>query len=121
MGEDNPRFKPKCPGSARSNQPKPREFNCPSCGAAVEIWSDEVRGTCPKCGRFVFASSVPVCIEWCPAAQECMGDVLDVKKIKAEALMKVKAEEKPEHVEKIIKMVREGRVCNHWNEMKKKE
>jgi len=117
MEEHKP--KPKCPGSFNSTQPAPRQFNCPSCGTAVEIWSDEVRGTCPACGRFVFASSVPVCVEWCSAAEQCLGDVLDVKKIKAEALKRAKAEGDPERVEKIIRMVKEGPVCKHREKMRK--
>lgn len=109
--------KPKCPGSLRAAQAKPREVKCPSCRAVVEIWSDEIKADCKKCGRFVFASSIPVCVEWCSAAEKCLGDVLDVKKIKAEALERARSEESPEKVERIMQMVKEGPVCIHWREI----
>jgi len=111
------RQKPKCPGSLRSQQAAPREVGCPSCGNVVEIWSDEIKATCKKCGRFVFVDKVPICVEWCSAAEECLGDVVDVKKIKAEALARAKAEGNPERVRQIIEMVKAGPVCLHWRNL----
>lgn len=113
---DNP--KPKCPGSLRSALAKPCEVKCPACGSSIEIWSDEIKATCAKCGRFVFASAVPVCVVWCGAAEECLGDVLDVKKIKAEALECARREESGEKVERIMEMVKAGPVCAHRREIK---
>ena len=53
----------------------------------------------------------------CIAAEECLGDVVDVKKIKAEALARAKAEGSPEKVRRIIEMVEAGPVCLHWRNL----
>lgn len=47
---------------------------CPNCGAAVEIFSDEMRVKCHKCGKYVHREKVPSCIEWCTSARECLGE-----------------------------------------------
>jgi len=43
----------KCPGPERTAPPKPEIFLCSNCGAEVEIWTDEKRRKCPKCGEVV--------------------------------------------------------------------
>jgi hypothetical protein len=40
----------------------------------VEIWSDEIRGTCSACGKTVFREGVPSCVEWCKYGKECIGE-----------------------------------------------
>jgi len=47
---------------------------CPNCGAEVEIFSDEMRVKCHKCGKYVRREKVPSCIEWCSSARECLGE-----------------------------------------------
>ena len=47
-----------CPGSKLLRQPKPESVACASCGTEVEIWSDEIKGTCPGCGKTVFKDGV---------------------------------------------------------------
>ena len=39
------------PGARFLRQPRPEMFECPDCGEEVEIWSDEIRGTCSACGK----------------------------------------------------------------------
>ena len=39
----------KCPGAKTFIQPKPELIPCSFCGEEVEIWTDEVKATCPKC------------------------------------------------------------------------
>ncbi|MBN1836139.1 MAG: hypothetical protein JW820_09840 [Spirochaetales bacterium] len=62
-----------CPGARFLRQPRPEMFECPDCGAEVEIWSDEIRGTCSSCGRHVFREGLPSCVQWCKYAKECVG------------------------------------------------
>lgn len=99
----------RCPGSFRSALPQPMEKTCPRCGAEVEIWSDEEMVYC-ECGTPVFREAVPRCVEWCPAAEECIGHILDVRKIRHQAKKRVRAEERPEFVEETCKRIRSALV-----------
>ncbi|MEE9487932.1 MAG: hypothetical protein V3W00_04400 [Candidatus Brocadiales bacterium] len=83
--------KVRCPGSMKSTAPEIIERDCPKCGNTVEMFADEEKTDC-KCGNTVFKSKVPTCVEWCSAAEECLGDVIDVKKVKAEAKKRAVAE-----------------------------
>ncbi len=40
----------------------------------MEIWSDELKAQCSKCGATVFGEDTPSCIEWCRYAKECVGE-----------------------------------------------
>ncbi|MFH1003501.1 MAG: hypothetical protein V1780_05085, partial [Chloroflexota bacterium] len=62
-----------CPGSRTIREPVPDEIKCPQCGGEVEIWTDELKATCPNCGHKVFREARVSCIDWCPHAQECVG------------------------------------------------
>jgi predicted RNA-binding Zn-ribbon protein involved in translation (DUF1610 family) len=63
-----------CPGSKFLRQPKPEIFTCPSCGDEVEIWSDELKGRCPSCGRTVMKDKVMSCLDWCAYGKDCVGE-----------------------------------------------
>ncbi len=63
-----------CPGSLEIRRPYPEEVECIFCGSTVEIWSDEVETRCDNCGRTVTREMKPTCLEWCPAARECVGE-----------------------------------------------
>ncbi|OGS44290.1 MAG: phosphohydrolase [Elusimicrobia bacterium RIFOXYD2_FULL_34_15] len=63
----------KCPGQSSRNI-KVSIHICPSCGQEVEMFSDELRVKCSKCGKFVIKEKIPSCIEWCKAARECLGE-----------------------------------------------
>ena len=63
----------KCPGSGPIRDPYPEEINCPSCGQAVEIWSDEAEVRCAACGGIVSREIAPSCLEWCAHGRECVG------------------------------------------------
>ncbi len=63
-----------CPGSGNIRTPIPSLIKCPGCGEEVEIWSDELKAKCTKCGATVFKENVPSCIEWCQSAKECIGE-----------------------------------------------
>ena len=64
----------KCPGAAKIRTPIPAYKKCPDCGEEVEIWSDELKAKCTKCGAMVFREDTPSCIEWCKYAKECIGE-----------------------------------------------
>ncbi|ODS39343.1 MAG: hypothetical protein A7316_05760 [Candidatus Altiarchaeales archaeon WOR_SM1_86-2] len=64
----------KCPGASNIIRPKPGYVKCPGCGIEVEIWSDELKGECRKCGKTVFKEETPSCMQWCKYARECVGE-----------------------------------------------
>ncbi len=63
-----------CPGAGRIRQPAPELFDCPGCGAEVEIWTDEFRRDCPSCGRTVYRDGAMSCLDWCKYGEECVGE-----------------------------------------------
>ncbi len=50
----NDPFNLRCPHSDPLSTARPETFNCPACGAPVEIWTDEKIGRCKGCG-LIFA------------------------------------------------------------------
>lgn len=64
----------KCPGAKRFRQPEPEIVRCPFCGEEVEIWTDEIRVTCPNCKNTVMRQEGPSCLDWCRYAKECVGE-----------------------------------------------
>ena len=62
-----------CPGQDTRNL-RSAYYKCPDCSALVEIFSDELRFRCQKCGEYVFRDRAPSCIEWCSRARECLGE-----------------------------------------------
>jgi ribosomal protein S27E len=63
----------KCPGQDMRNL-RVSLHKCPGCGAEVEIFSDEMRVKCRKCGEMVYKEKVPSCVDWCSAARQCLGE-----------------------------------------------
>ena len=63
----------KCPGQD-TRKLRVELHKCPNCGAEVEIFSDESRIKCQKCGTIVFREKMPSCIEWCSSARQCLGE-----------------------------------------------
>lgn len=62
----------RCPGQlSRNIEAKLQE--CPNCGYEVEMFSDELKVLCPNCRQPVYQETMPSCIDWCPAAKECLG------------------------------------------------
>jgi len=54
----------KCPGQDFRNL-RVALYKCPHCGAEVEIFSDEIKVKCHRCGEKVYRGKIPSCIEWC--------------------------------------------------------
>jgi hypothetical protein len=65
-----------CPGSKILRSPKPASIDCPSCGYAVEIWSDEIRAVCPRCKKNVVREGIASCLDWCKKGKECVGETI---------------------------------------------
>lgn len=63
----------KCPGQD-SRKLRSAIYKCPNCGADVEIFSDELKFRCRKCGQYVYRDKTPSCIEWCASARQCLGE-----------------------------------------------
>lgn len=63
-----------CPGADIIKAPTIEYIKCTSCGAEVEIFSDETKATCDECGREVNRAAALACIEWCKSAKECVGE-----------------------------------------------
>ncbi len=96
----------RCPGSLSTTVPTPTERKCHKCGALVEIWSDEEKTDC-KCGTTVFKDKQPTCAIWCSYAEKCLGDVVDVKKIKEDAKKVAATEGNPEFFDNVSKLISE--------------
>ncbi|MHB8883108.1 MAG: phosphohydrolase [Thermodesulfovibrionales bacterium] len=62
-----------CPGSTEIRSPYPQDITCFWCSANNEIWSDETETQCKGCGKKITRDPAPSCLEWCPAAKECVG------------------------------------------------
>ncbi len=62
----------RCPGGELRNL-YVEDIICPSCGASVELFSDEQRRKCPECGTRVERKTTPACASWCAAAKQCLG------------------------------------------------
>ena len=76
---------PRCPGQD-TRKITIGYHRCPTCGYAVEMFSDELRRRCPKCKTEVHKEQTPSCIQWCAAARQCIGPK------RYEEIMKVLAE-----------------------------
>ena len=63
----------KCPGQDFRNL-RVSLHKCPDCGAEVEIFSDEMKVKCHKCGAKVYRDKIPSCIDWCASARQCLGE-----------------------------------------------
>lgn len=65
-----------CPGSKILRQPAPEMFSCTSCGAEVEIWTDEIKGTCRNCQTTIYRDATMSCLDWCKMGKDCVGDAI---------------------------------------------
>ena len=63
----------KCPGQD-FRKLRVSLYKCPDCGAGVEIFSDEVKMKCQKCGKMVYRERMPSCLDWCASARQCLGE-----------------------------------------------
>jgi hypothetical protein len=59
----------KCPGQDKRNL-KTEDIRC-SCGCYIEIFSDEHKRKCFKCGKIVERKRRQTCLDWCKYAKKC--------------------------------------------------
>jgi ribosomal protein S27AE len=57
----------RCPGSANQD-PTLSMRRCPECGGEVEIFSNDTKVECVRCG-FVIYNDTASCIQWCKHAR----------------------------------------------------
>ena len=62
----------KCPGGTQDGI-SVGLYKCAHCGHEVEIFSDEIKAKCPKCGNIIYRDKIPSCIDWCAGAKKCIG------------------------------------------------
>ena len=63
----------KCPGQDDRNI-KSEILTCSDCGYKVEIFSDEIKVSCPNWKNLVCRERLPSCVDWCKFARECVGE-----------------------------------------------
>ena len=63
----------RCPGQDPRNI-KIETIRCPSCGYGVEIFSDEISVSCPKCRTLNRRKKLPSCLDWCKSSDKCIGE-----------------------------------------------
>ncbi len=52
------------------------EVNCPKCKASIEFFKDDTSRKCPSCGHRVPNPEMDFgCAEYCPYAQQCLGNL----------------------------------------------
>jgi hypothetical protein len=65
-----------CPGAANIwGTPTLKIKKCPVCGGEVEVFSNDVKVNCERCGFTVY-NDLQSCIAWCKYAKECVGEEL---------------------------------------------
>jgi len=42
-----------CPGPDRNKPNVPEEYECPECGAEIEMWTRDTQVTCPSCSKVI--------------------------------------------------------------------
>ena len=62
-----------CPGQDK-RKVTPEPIICSSCGYEAEIFSDEIKLSCPKCRQVLCREVLPTCVDWCKSAKECIGE-----------------------------------------------
>lgn len=63
-----------CPGASNIKAPTIEEIKCPKCQEDLEIFTDEKEITCDRCGAKVDRKANLQCIQWCEAAEKCIGE-----------------------------------------------
>jgi len=69
-----------CPGRRGTRNLDSLVLRCPKCGELVEMFNDEQKVRC-RCGQTILREAIPSCIQWCPAAERCLGQVIDLREV----------------------------------------
>ncbi len=95
-----------CPGRD-SRKLDSQVVRCPECGAHVEIFSDEQKVRC-RCGELILREALPSCIQWCPAAERCLGQVIDLREVRKRLAALQQETGGAEYVKKIKRRIEEA-------------
>lgn len=76
----------KCPGQDKKNIGA-EGLKCTGCGYEIEVFSDEIKIKCPKCGNISVKKVLPSCVDWCKAAAECVGQDTYTKHLKDKSIL----------------------------------
>jgi len=101
----------KCPGRSPSRRLDSVQVQCSSCGRQVEFFTDEIKRRC-KCGRPLLREAAPKCAEWCPAAEQCLGEAIDsrlLQKRLAEVRNDPRAKECVGRIRRLLEEKRKGK------------
>ena len=81
----------KCPGQT-NEVIRVGLYKCPMCKYQVEIFSDELKVRCPKCGEMIYKEKLPSCVDWCASAKKCIGSAKweEMEKSKAKIKSSIK-------------------------------
>lgn len=107
-----------CPGAQKFRKPQPEFMKCPFCGAEVEIWTDEVKATCPNCKKIVTRQQDLSCVDWCKYAKECLGDecYTNYMKNKVITIKERLVKELEDYFEGDIKRINHAKNVMHFSE-----
>ncbi len=75
-----------CPGQDK-RKIRPEPIICTCCGYEAEIFSDEIKATCPRCRQVLCREVLPTCVDWCNSAKECVGEEAYGNYIKNKSLL----------------------------------
>ena len=64
----------KCPGAQKLRDVMPDYIKCPDCDEELEIWTDELQVSCPKCKKEITREDNKSCVDWCNFAKKCVGN-----------------------------------------------
>jgi len=76
----------KCPGQDKKII-SAESLKCSSCGYEIEVFSDEIKIRCPKCGQISTKQVLPSCVDWCRCAAECVGPDSYLKHLKTKTIL----------------------------------
>ncbi len=76
----------KCPGQDKKNIAA-EGLKCRTCGYEIEVFSDEIKVKCPKCGNISTKQVLPSCVDWCKCAAECVGPDTYLKHLKTKTIL----------------------------------
>lgn len=70
----------RCPGKQSLKYLDSIMVPCPQCGRLVEFFTDEPKRTC-RCGQVLLRETLPRCADWCLAAGQCLGHLIDAAEL----------------------------------------
>ena len=97
----------KCPGQMSPRDLDSVMVSCPDCGRMVECCTDERKRRC-KCGKLLLREGLPRCAEWCLAAEQCLGEAVDIRELRAR-VMKVKNDPRAKKCFETIQQMLKGK------------